>query len=333
MRADRLLSILLMLQVHTRLTARELAARLEVSERTIHRDMEALSTAGIPVFAERGSSGGWSLLDSYETNLTGLNETEIQALFLTKPPRLLSDLGLDKASEAAFIKLLAALPSTQRRDADYMRQRILIDVTGWRRSEDAVPFLPLVQDAIWQERRVKLTYRRSDGSAVERLLDPLGLVAKGSLWYLVAAAEGEVRTYRVSRIQDAALCDEAAQRPQGFDLAAFWAQSSAAFVANLPRYPVMVRADPAILSRMRYAGRYSRIEQVDPPGEDGRVRVSMVFELEEDAREYLLGLGPYVEVLEPPELREQVIDLARRVVAFYDSQPVLTTTRDERDAK
>src|SRR5215210_4709996 len=136
MRADRLLSILSHLQVHHRITARELAGRLEVSERTIHRDMEALSAAGIPVVAERGLGGGWSLLGEYRTNLTGLNEAEIQSLFVTKPTRLLADLKLERAAEGASLKLLAALPSIYRRGAEYARQRIYIDVSGWNRSEE-----------------------------------------------------------------------------------------------------------------------------------------------------------------------------------------------------
>lgn len=160
MRADRLLSILLVLQVNRRITARELAKRLEVSERTIHRDMESLSAAGIPVYAERGAGGGWSLIEEYRTNLTGLNEPEIQALFLSGPARLLTDLGLHKASEAALIKLLAALPAMYRREAEYARQRIYVDVTGWNRSEEAVPVLPALQEAIWQERRMELSYAR-----------------------------------------------------------------------------------------------------------------------------------------------------------------------------
>jgi len=158
MRADRLLSILLLLQVHRRLTARELASRLEVSARTIHRDMEALSAAGFPVFAERGIGGGWTLVEGYKTNLTGLNRDEIQALFLTKPLRLLADLGLKKASDAAFIKLSAALPSAHRNSAEQARQRIHIDTTGWNHSSESIEFLPLLQEAVWQERRLEFTY-------------------------------------------------------------------------------------------------------------------------------------------------------------------------------
>src|SRR5918999_3855096 len=187
MRADRLFSIVLLLQAHRLLTARALAERLEVSERTIHRDMEALSGAGIPVVAERGAGGGWSLLGEYRTNLTGLNEAEIQSLFVTRPPRLLADLNLEKAAEGASLKLLAALPTVYRRGAEQARQRIHIDVSGWQRAEEAVPLLHVVQEAVWQERRLRMTYGQEECGAAERVVDPLGLVAKGSVWYLVAA--------------------------------------------------------------------------------------------------------------------------------------------------
>src|SRR5260370_13145698 len=136
MRAERLLSILLLLQSHRRLTAGDLARRLEVCERTIYRDMEALSTAGVPVLAERGTGGGWSLLDEYRTNLTGVTEGEIRALFLTRPVKLLADLGLDKAADVALVKLLAALPAAHRPGAEDVRQRIYLDATGWRRSDE-----------------------------------------------------------------------------------------------------------------------------------------------------------------------------------------------------
>ena len=317
MRADRLLSIMLLLQVHRRMTARELAKRLEVSERTIHRDMEALSGAGIPVVGERGTGGGWRLLEEYRTNLTGLNEAEIQALFLTRPPRLLADLGLDKASEAALIKLLAALPSMSRPGAEGARQRIYVDVTGWRQYEEPVPCLPILQEAVWQERKVALIYQRGDGTRVQRVVDPLGLVAKGSVWYLVAAAEGEVRTYRVSRMGSVQLTDEPSARPEDFDLARYWDESSAQFVATFPTYAAVVRVDPAILSRVRFATRFVRIEREHPPDRDGWVELEVQLEDEPSACEFALGFGPQLEVLEPPELRKQVLERAEDVVAFY----------------
>ncbi|WIG61652.1 MAG: Transcriptional regulator, YafY family [Ktedonobacterales bacterium] len=317
MRADRLLSILLLLQVHRRMTAGELARRLEVSERTIHRDMAALGMSGVPVMAERGVGGGWRLLETYTTNLTGLNEAEIQTLFLTRPSRLLSDLGLRQAAEGALIKLLAALPAMHRRDAEDARQRIYVDAAGWRQSEEAVPLLPLLQDAVWRERKLRLCYARGDGTASERVVDPLGLVAKGSLWYLVAAVEGEPRTYRVSRMREVLVSDEPSLRPAGFDLAAYWEASSRQFKANLPRYPATLRAAPSALPRLRAGGGYARIKREDPPDDDGWIRVAMMFEEEHNACEYVLSLGGLVEVVEPLALREMVARTAEEIVTLY----------------
>lgn len=317
MRADRLISILMHLQVHRRATARELAGRLEVSERTVHRDMEALSIAGVPVYAQRGTGGGWFLPEGYRTDLTGLGEAEVRALFLAGPARVLADLGLDGAADGARGKLLAALPRAYRRDAEFVRQRIHVDVAGWRRSEESAPLLGTLREAIWRERTVRLAYGRGEGDAVERLVDPLGLVAKGSAWYLVAAVEGAIRTYRVSRVRGAEITDEAAARPEGFDLAASWEESKQRFVAALPRYPVTARVHPDALARIRNAGRWARVEDVGAPDAEGRVVARVTFEIEEDARECLLGLGPRVEVLEPQRLRDDVIRLARETVATY----------------
>jgi len=318
MRADRLLSILLLLQVHRRQTARELAHRLEVSERTIHRDMEALSAAGFPVFAERGTGGGWMLVEGYKTNLTGLNKDEIQALFLTKPLRVLADLGLDKASDAAMLKLSAALPSAHRDNAEHARQRIHIDPAGWNRAEEAVRLLPMLQQAVWQERKLRFTYERGGGcDPVERLADPLGLVAKGSAWYLVAAVEGEIRSYRVSRIVDAELTDDRCIRPNDFDLAGYWEQSTVNFKAQLPQYTAVVRAHPDVFPRLRFAGRFARIGQAEAPDADGWRRVTLRFDVEEMAVEWALSFGAMLEVLEPAILREKVIAAAKSLLVFY----------------
>jgi predicted DNA-binding transcriptional regulator YafY len=322
MRADRLFSIVLLLQSHRQLTSRDLAVRLEVSARTIHRDMEALSGAGIPVVAERGTGGGWSLLGEYRTNLTGLNEAEIQSLFVSKPSRLLADLNLEKAAEGAFLKLLAALPSVYRRGAEYARQRIYVDVTGWNRAEEAVPLLHALQEAVWQERRVRMLYGRGEcGAAVERTVDPLGLVAKGSVWYFVAASEGgEARSYRVSRVEGVEVLDEQILRPPDFDLAAFWEQSSAQFRAHLPAYRARVRVRRESVARMPYAGRFARIERTGEPDAEGWVEVSLRFDVEEMACEYALGFSTQLEVLEPQSLREKVLAAAQSVVAFYEQK-------------
>ena len=317
MRADRLLSILLTLQVRRRITARELARRLEVSERTIHRDMEALGMAGVPVVAERGASGGWRLLEEYRTNLTGLNEAEIQALFLTRPPRLLADLGLDKVSEAALIKLLAAVPSVSRAGAEDIRERLYVDVAGWGQPDEAVPCLPTLQLAVWNDRKLRFTYGYDAEDTVERLVDPLGLVAKGRIWYLIAGVSGEPRTYRVSRIRTAEALDEPCDRPPDFTLAAYWEESAVQFRERLPRYPATLRVSPAVLPAIRAGGRYARIEREDPPDAGGWIPLAMLFEEEHNACEYVLSFGGAVEVVEPPALRALVLRAAREIVALY----------------
>lgn len=320
MRADRLLSILLLLQANRRMTARDLSVRLEVSERTIHRDMESLSAAGVPVYALRGNGGGWVLPDAYRTTVTGLTEPEIQALFVSTPPRVLADLGLRRASEAALVKLLAELPAVSRRDAEYARQRILVDSSGWRRAEESVPHLPSIQAAVWQERRLRLLYQRpGGGGASERVVDPLGLVAKGSLWYLVAAVEGEPRTYRVSRVQAADLLEESCVRPPDFDLAAYWARSSAAFVAALPRYPLTVRVAPEALPRATNPAGYVRVEAVGPVDAEGWTELSLRADIEEEAWGYVFSFGTRMEVLDPPALRERIVRIAADVAGLYGS--------------
>jgi predicted DNA-binding transcriptional regulator YafY len=283
--------------------------------------MEALSAAGIPVVAERGAGGGWSLLGEYRTNLTGLNEAEIQSLFVTKPSRLLADLNLERAAEGAMLKLLAALPSIYRRGAEYARQRIYVDVTSWQRSDEAVPLLHTLQDAVWHERKVRMVYERGGCDPIERIVDPLGLVAKGSVWYFVAAVEeGEVRSYRVSRVRNAEVTGVPSERPIGFDLASFWEQSTSQFSASLPRYQMIARVRQDIFPRLRYAGRFARIEHSGQPDQDGWVQVSVRFDVEEMAVEYALSFGAKLEVLEPVTLREKVVEAAKRLVEFYEGE-------------
>jgi len=317
MRADRLVSILLLLQVNRRITAKELAKRLEVSERTILRDMDALGAAGVPVISDRGNGGGWSLMEAYKTNLTGLNHAEIQALFLSKPTQLLSDLGLQQASEGALIKLLASLPSMSRRDAEYARQRIHIDTKGWRNSPEDVSALPVLQEAIWQERKLRFLYERAGCETTERLADPLGLVAKGSVWYLVATVDGAPRTYRVSRVREPRVTEEPCMRPAGFDLATYWKQSAEEFQASLPRFYATVRIAPDASSWMMYPGRASRVERRDPPDENGWTKLHLRFDAEHEACQFALSFGPHAEVLEPDSLRQKVIAAAEGICQLY----------------
>jgi predicted DNA-binding transcriptional regulator YafY len=310
MRADRLLSILLSLQVHHRVTARELAKRLEVSERTILRDMEVLSGSGVPVVAERGAGGGWSLLEEYQTKLTGLNAAEIQSLFLARPARLMADLGLKREAEAAFIKLQASLPAGSRQQAEFARQRILIDTSGWRDPAESIACLPVLLDALWQERQVKFSYRRVLCDASERVADPLGLVAKGSAWYLVARVDAEPRTYRVSRIAQAEILDKPSSRPTEFDLASYWERSATEFREKLPRYHATFLVSAHAMRWVRYRG--WRLEEEAQEAE--RFRVRLRFDVEEEAVQFALSLGGEAEIVEPRELRSKILAGALGVI-------------------
>jgi predicted DNA-binding transcriptional regulator YafY len=292
MRAERLLSILLQLQLHGRLTSRALAKRLEVSERTVHRDMGALGSAGVPVVAERGVGGGWSLMDGFRTNLTGLSEAELLGMIVMRPEKQLANLKL-------------VFPKLSQRNAELARQRIHIDVSGWNRSSEQVPHLPLLQDAVWRDRKVRVMY--GDDSASERILDPLGLVAKGNVWYLVAQIEGSIRSYRVSRVHEATILDQSFIRPSDFDLARFWEESSTKFKDRLPRYEVVIRASAPVVVWLRTMMRYGGIDMVEGD------RVHLHFDAEEVAKTVLLGVGDQIEILEPQALRESVIATARRI--------------------
>jgi predicted DNA-binding transcriptional regulator YafY len=308
------------LQVHQQLNSRELAARLEVSERTIHRDMEVLSGAGIPIVAERGTGGGWSLLGEYRTSLTGLNEAEAQSLFVTKPSKLLADLQLEKAAEGAMLKLLAALPSAYRSGVERVRQRVYIDVTGWSRQEEAIPVLPLLQEATWLDRKVRFTYDRgAECQPAARVVDPLGLVAKGSVWYFVAAVKSEPRTYRVSRILSAEILNEPSTPPANFELGSYWESSAAKFRASLPNFNATFRVAPTVFPRLRFAGRFARVGEPTETDSQGWMTVSVGFDIEEMACEWALGFGPQVEVLTPETLRERVVAAAKQVLISYET--------------
>ncbi len=242
MRADRLLSTLLLLQGHGRLTGRELAKRLEVSTRTVHRDMEALGAAGVPVYALRGSRGGWQLDEGWRTRVPGLDDAELRALLMAQP-RVLGDARLARAAERAIDKLMAALPSTMREQAASIRQRLHVDATGWSGVSENLAMLPIVQEAVARDRKLFIRYVKAGLERVERTVDPLGLVAKAAAWYLVARTSAGFRTYRVSRIEEARLLDRPSERPADFDLAAYWKSSTEELLKSRPRYEATLRLE------------------------------------------------------------------------------------------
>ena len=316
MRASRLVQLLLFLQARGRTTAAVLARELEVSERTIHRDVDALSAAGVPIYAERGPHGGIQLIDGYRTRLTGLTGDEAEALFLSGLPGPAAELGLGTVVAAARLKVLAALPSELRARAARLVERFHLDAAGWFRANEEVPQLAPLAEAVWESRPVQISYRRGD-EEVERSLEPLGLVLKAGIWYLVATSEAQVRTYRVSRIRRVTPGDGQVARPPDFDLAAYWEESISAFEREAPRISVTVRIDPAVIGVLADAVGGQAVREAETlPAEDpdGWVHLRLMADWPEEVPGRLIGLGSRAEILDPPEVRERAITLARRML-------------------
>ncbi|GHF77286.1 putative DNA-binding transcriptional regulator YafY [Amycolatopsis bartoniae] len=320
MRASRLLSVLLLLQNRGRMTADELAAELEVSVRTVYRDIEALSAAGVPVYADRGRAGGYQLVGGYRTRLTGLTEEEAQSLSLAGLPVAAAELGLGTVLAAAQLKLYAALPEELRDRAGQVAERFLLDVPGWFRGVESLPHLAEIARAVWECRLFTTRYRRWDGSEVDRVLEPLGLVLKAGNWYLAARAGNGVRTYRVSRISAPEL-GERFERPSDFDLAAYWREWSESFERRL--YPRIAVVRLSRLGRdlvpfyLGVVGARALRECRNEPDEDGWLRVELPVEPGAPALGELLRFGPELQVLEPPELRAEVAAAVAKMGASY----------------
>ncbi|GAA1682005.1 YafY family protein [Fodinicola feengrottensis] len=320
MRASRLLSLLLLLQNRGQLTARQLADELEVSIRTIYRDVEALSASGVPVYGEGGPSGGYQLVAGYRTRLTGLTGGEAESLFLSAVPAAAAELGLGTMLAAAELKLLAALPAALRDRAGHVRQRFHLDVPGWFREADPTPHLAAVADAVWNQRRIRVDYQRWAGPTT-RTLEPLGVVLKAGLWYVVARSAGQLRTYKVAQIVALEPLDEPFDRPPDFDLPTFWAAWARRYEKSVHVATAVVRLAPAAVERLPGVLGRAVADAVQRtsigPDEVGWVTATIPVEKTEVAHRDLLKLGADVEVLEPPELRALMTETASRFAAAY----------------
>ena len=301
------------------LTATELARELEVSVRTIHRDVEELSAAGVPIFAERGPHGGIRLVDGYRTRLTGMTADEAEALFFAGLPGPAAQLGLGTVVAAAQLKVMAALPPELRSRASRLIQRFHLDPAGWFQANEAVPHLATLAAAVWESRGVQLTYERGD-AVVDRAIRPLGLVLKGGIWYVIGLSDGQIRTYRASRVRDATLLDDRFDRPEDFDLATYWGESSAAYERDAQRVTVEFRIAEHRLGRLESVfGRTTveAAERLDEPDPDGWTRLRMTLSWPDEVPGQLLSVGSSLEVLGPADIRERVIAMAGRVVERY----------------
>src|SRR5256714_514681 len=319
MRASRLVNLLLLLQTRGRMTAAELAAALEVSVRTVHRDVDALSEAGVPVYADRGPHGGVRLVDGYRTRLTGMTPDEAEPLSLAGLPGPAAELGLGTVVASSRLKVLAALPPELRVRASRLVERFHLDAAGWFHASESVPWLAPLSEAVWEGRRAQIDYERGDRK-VSRVIDPLGIVLKAGVWYLVAAADAQIRTYRVSRVTAVEPLEERFDRPAGFELAAYWSESSAAFERDLPRAVVTIRLRADRLDRLATVlsdRAIAEAERLPHSDGDGWLRLRLRLDWPDEVPGQLLALGSDVEILEPAETRARVVELARDIVNRY----------------
>lgn len=317
MKSSRLLSILLLLQAGGRTTAAQLAAELDVSVRTVYRDIESLTAAGVPLYADAGHSGGCRLIDGYRTRLTGLSAGEAEALFLSGVPGPATELGLGGALAAARLKLRAALPPELRAQADRMRSRFHLEAPGWYAEDDDVPHLRRVADAVWESRVLEVRYRRwKEPTDVDRRLEPYGLVLKAGRWYVVAGPGP--RAYRVDQILDLAECDERFEAPADFDLAGYWQRYQADFLARLHRDEAVVRLAPRAAAGLTGAAARA-LAETGIAEADGWIRAVLPVESLDHAHGRFLAMGADAEVLEPAELRSRLAATSRALAARYAS--------------
>ena len=323
MRADRLLSLLMLLQTRGQMSAKELAEELEVSERTIYRDITALSASGVPVYASRGPGGGVRLIEEYRTTLTGLTPDETRALFMMSIPAPLMQLGMGEKFKGALLKLSASLPAGRREEEARTRQRILLDSSWWFQSEQDVPCLHIIQGALFQDRRLHIKVRWDFfNTEFEQEAEPYGLVAKANIWYLVYGRGGTPHVTRVSQIIEAEMMPEVFARPAGFQLDAFWEAWCREYESQ-PPFCARVRVAPDALPMLaEYVGDRARGQVISRhvPHVDGWVTLDLPFESFVAARSRLLGLGRAVEVMEPETLRKSLVDFAEQIVGFYKNR-------------
>ncbi|MFG1666511.1 helix-turn-helix transcriptional regulator [Streptomyces sp. Y7] len=323
MRAARLIKMVLLLQSRPSMTAAELARELEVSERTVTRDAQALSEAGVPVYADRGRAGGYRLIGGYRTRLTGLERSEAEALFLSGVPGALREMGLQDAASAARLKVSAALMPSLRDASRTASQRFHLDAPNWFKEPKTPELLPAVADAVWDDRRIVARYRRREEGEAERELEPYGLVLKAGVWYLCArvAGHGAYRVYRIDRFTAVEAADDRFERDEEFDLPGFWDERAEQFARSILRAEVVVRVSPGGVRRLPYTvdpqSARQALEAAGAPDGDGWVTLTLPVESEEVAHTQLASLGPEIEVLEPRTLRERFAADATRLAALY----------------
>ncbi len=311
MRADRLLSLMLLLEARGKMTAQDLAEELEVSRRTILRDIDALSFAGIPIYAEGGHGGGIALDENYRVKLNGLKETEVQALILSNNAALLADIGLEQAAERSLLKLLTALPSLHEQTARHIQNRIYIDPIWWWRGDYRPTPLKELQQAVYEDRLIEIVYQKHNGDVIQRVVEPYGMIAKAGVWYLVAAHGDGYRSYRVSRIKRVSILEDYFSRDPTFDLATYWQASVAEFITHRSLFTFTLKVANNMMNFVKWytPGSYELIETASEDWFTARFEVESL----EVAVMFVFGLGVNARILEPRELQETVLQRSRLI--------------------
>jgi predicted DNA-binding transcriptional regulator YafY len=320
MRADRLISIVMLLQTHEKMTADELSKEMEVSQRTIYRDITALNVAGIPVYTERGPGGGIALVDSYRTSLTGISEEEAKALFMLSIPEALIELGMGEKLKIALLKLAAALPYAQRSVMTETQQRIYLDSTTWIPTEEPAIHLGTIHEAIWQDKLLNLVYQGSFDTKIDVEIAPMGLISKMNVWYLVGLTGGYLRVIKVKDVIEVRISEQELPRDNRFNLISAWMEWCRDYQERRPVYMVKIKMTPDLSNRIGlYLGESVRFEIIEAESSDDRNWKFVIIYYENffHARESILSLGRAVEVLEPEALKLSVIDFAKQIIDFY----------------
>lgn len=315
MKADRLISILMLLQIHKQLTASELADKLEVSVRTIYRDIDSLSNLNIPIFSDRGSGGGIKLLGDFETSLNNINTNEIYSLFIPAGDKVLEDLGIEKLKSSTLLKLLAKSSPTQRKEIENIQNFIYIDMNTWGVNPTSInkDILSLLQISIWNSQILKMIYRKVNETK-EVILKPLGIVCKRGVWYLIGINNEIIKTYKVSSIDNVSLCDQTFLRPHNFNLENYWLSSTKDFKSKIPKYKFKFKITPSIFNYIKER-KFIAIDSYEIKNDE--IYIDISFDAYFQGIEFAFGYGKDLIVLEPESAIEDLKKKAKEILALY----------------
>jgi predicted DNA-binding transcriptional regulator YafY len=318
MRASRLLSIQMLLETRGRMSAQALAQALEVSLRTLYRDVDELTLAGVPIYAERGRNGGFQLMAGWKTTLTGLTASEAQAVFLMGLTGPAAQLGLGRERADAELKLVAALPATQRDGVQRIQSRFHVDTLAWYQESDPVPHLSTVANAVWNDKQLQIEYQSWKGTS-NSTVHPLGLVLKSGIWYLVAAIEQQPRTYRISQIQRATILPTQLRRPKKFELVRYWQDALLRFEHSLYQAWATVLATTEGIQKLKClsAAVAKSVALPTQRNPDGRYPLRIPIESISQGASQLLSLAPDVEVIAPAALKKALRQRIGVIAACY----------------